>query len=227
MTDKFAVIGLGRFGSSVAATLAEKGAEVLGIDSNEEKVDHIRDDVAYAVTLDATDIRALKAQNVQDLDVVVVAIGKDFEALLLCTVHLLNLNVKRIIARAMNPTQRMILEKMGVHEIISPEVEVGVSLAERILNPGIVNFVHLPDNYEIVEINAPANVVNRAIEELELRKRYKLNLITIKRKQLKKGNQPEEHIVEFPDPSTIVESTDNLIVLGQINDINRFIEVNQ
>ena len=125
---KFAVIGLGLFGRAIAKTLSERGAEVLAIDINEEKIQRIKDDVAYAVTFDATDIKALRAQNIENVDAVVVSICENFEALLLCTVHLLELKVKRIIARAQGHLQRMILEKLGVQEILSAETEVGIAV---------------------------------------------------------------------------------------------------
>src|SRR5688572_22212713 len=126
MNFKFAVIGLGRFGTKIALTLSHRGAEVLAIDNDEMKVDNLRDDVAYAVTMDSTDVKALQSQRIQDVDAVVVAIGENFEALLLTTAHLQDMNVKRVIARAATPQQRMILEKMGVSEILSPEDEVGI-----------------------------------------------------------------------------------------------------
>ena len=230
MKNNFAVIGLGRFGRSVALSLANKGAEVLAIDSNEDFVDDVRDDVAYAVSMDATDIKALEAQNVQDMDAVIVAIGSNFESLLLITVHLMELKVKRIIARAMTRTQRTILEKIGVEEIVAPEVEVGISLAEKLLNPGILTFMQLPDHYEIVEVKTPRNCKDRSLKEIDLRKKYNLNLITIKRKEkvAKNGKERvESHIIGVPDPETELLETDTLLVIGKDKDINRFIDVNR
>lgn len=231
MKGSFAVIGLGRFGSTVAITLANKGAEVLAIDSDEELVESMRDDVAYAVAMDATDIKAMKAQNIQDMDAVIVAIGSDFESLILITVSLMELKVKRIIARAMNKTQRIILEKLGVSEIVSPEVEVGISVAEKLLNPGMLTFMQLPDQYEIVEIQAPANIVGKRLDDLNLRKRYKINLITIKRLQTvidKRGNETlDYHIIGVPQSETIVEEKDTLLLMGIDRDISKFIETNQ
>ena len=229
MAYKFAVIGMGRFGTSVATTLASKGAEVLAIDISEEKIEELRDEVAFAVALDATDIKALKAQNIQNMDGVVAAIGRDFESLLLTTVHLLDLNVKRIIARAMNQTQRTILEKMGVNEIIAPEIEVGITVAQILLNPSLLNFLQLPDDYEIVEISSPPNITNRTLSDLDLRKRYHLNLITVKRidQKIKNGVENiEEHIVGVPRPDTKFQDSDILILMGKDKDIKRFVEVN-
>jgi len=231
MKGSFAVIGLGRFGSAVALTLSNKGAEVLAIDSDEELVENMRDDVAYAVSMDATDIKALRAQNIQDMDAVIVAIGTDFESLILVTVSLMELKVKRIVARAMNKTQRVILEKLGIHEIVSPEVEVGISLAEKLLNPGMLTFMQLPDQYEIVEIEAPANIVGKRLDDLDLRRRYKINLITINRLKVITGKSCNEsleyHIIGVPQSDTLIEAKDTLLLMGIDRDISKFIEVNQ
>ena len=125
MAEKFAVIGLGQFGSAICKKLSEKGAEVIAIDIDEDKVEDIKDRVAYAVQLDSTDLRALQSQNIGEMDAVVVSIGQNFEGMLLTTVKLMELGVKRLIARAQGETQRKILEKLGVTEILSPEEEVG------------------------------------------------------------------------------------------------------
>jgi trk system potassium uptake protein TrkA len=229
MSYKFSVIGLGRFGTKIARTLSERGAEVLAIDSDENKTDNLRDDVAYAVTMDSTDIKALKSQRIQDMDAVVVAIGENFEALLLTTAHLLDMNVKRVIARAATPQQRMILEKMGVSEILSPEDEVGILVAERLLHPSVMTFLQLPDGYEIAEIIPPKGVWNRSVADIQLREVFNLNLITLKREyELKKNGLlvKEKHIIGVPKADTIIYEGDTLILLGQETDIEKFIQVN-
>ena len=119
--SKFAVIGVGRYGATIARRLAEKGAQVFAFDPDEEKIEDIKDEVAFAVTLDATDIRALKAQALSEVDAAVVAIGENFEATVLTCVHLIDMGVKRIIARASGDHQRLILEKIGISEILTPE----------------------------------------------------------------------------------------------------------
>lgn len=232
MINKFAVIGLGQFGESIAKTLAQRGAEVLAIDIDLDKVESMKDDVAYAVALDSTDVKALKAQNIQEMDAVVVAIGENFEGLLLTTVLLLELEVKRIIARAANAQQRMILERMGIEEILSPEDTVGRTVAESLLHPNMKSFLPLPDNYEIVEIGAPARTVGKSINELGLREKYNLNIITIKRlfdeKDPKTGEPVKvEHIIGVPRADTTLRETDILIILGKTNDVTKFIEVNK
>ena len=228
--NKFAVIGLGQFGTAIAKTLANRGAEVIAIDNNENHIENIQDDVAYAVALDATDKKALKAQNIQDVDAVVVAIGEDFEALLLTTVLLQELKVKRVIARANDPHQRMILEKIGVNEVLSPEDEVGLVVAERLLNPNVVSFLQLPDDYEIVEIRTPKGIANRTLDDVDLRNKYNLNLITRKREfEVTKDDEviKEQHVIGVPKPETVLYETDTIIVFGRAKQIERFIEINQ
>ncbi|MGM0579366.1 MAG: potassium channel family protein [Bacteroidota bacterium] len=230
MTNRFAVIGLGQFGESIARTLSDSGAEVLAIDIDLDKVESIKDDVAYAVALDSTDVKALKAQNIQDMDAVVVAIGENFEGLLLTTVLLLELEVERIIARAANAQQRMILEKMGVEEILSPEETVGKTVAEMLLHPNMKSFLPLPDDYEIVEINTPTRVVDQTISEIGLREKYNLNLITVKRlydEKVEGQLQQVEHIIGVPRADTFLKETDIMILLGKSKDVNKFIEVNK
>ncbi|WKN32864.1 TrkA family potassium uptake protein [Porifericola rhodea] len=230
MNNRFAVIGLGQFGMSIALTLAERGAEVIAIDKELDKIEQVKEDVAVAVSLDSTDRKALSAQNVQEVDGAVVAIGEDFESLILTTVILQELKVKRIIARAANVQQRLILEKLGVEEILSPEETVGKSLAEMLLHPSIRSFLNLPDEYEIVEVDVPKRVANFTIADLKLRQEYDLNIVTIKRvfTEVEDGEEKEvKHIIGVPRPDTSLKQSDQLIILGKTDDINRFIESNQ
>ncbi|HAS36121.1 MAG TPA: potassium transporter KtrA [Flavobacteriales bacterium] len=227
--SKYAVIGLGHFGNEIARELAERGAQVLAIDNDESHIEKIKDDVAYSVTMDSTDRKALHTQGLSDMDAVVVAIGADFEALLLTTVYLMEMNVKRIIARANGLQQRKILEQMGVEEILSPEKEVAVNLAERLLNPSILNYLQLPDNYEIVEIKSPRRIIGRKIVDLDMRNKYKINLITIKREFIDTINGEEcceTHTLGVPNSKTEIFESDTLVVFGQVKDIERFMEIN-
>lgn len=227
---KFAVIGVGKYGSAIARELADKGAEVYAFDDNEEKIEQIKDDVAFAVTLDATDKKALRSQNIQDVDAAVLAIGENFEALILAAVHLVELEVPRLIGRASGPQQKMILEKIGVNEILTPEDEVAFIVAERLLNPSILSFLQLPDNYEIAEIKAPKAITNRTIEDIGLRNKYHLTIVTIKRAYEKKENGKtveEEHILGVPGSDTVIQQKDTIVVFGRDKDVARFIEINK
>lgn len=230
MNERFAVIGLGLLGTGIARTLAERGAEVLAIDSDADKVEALKDDVAHAVTMDATDEKAIKAQNIVDMDGVVVAIGHNFEGLILTTVLLKELGVKRIIARVSNNHQKMILKKLGIQEIFAPDEEVGKTVAEMLIHPDVKSFLPLTDDYEIIEIKTPKRVANKTVKEANLREKYNLNLITIKR-QFKENKNGEsimvEHIIGVPKSDTVLLESDIIILLGKTYDVDKFIEINK
>ena len=130
MKNKFAIIGLGQFGMTIAKTLSKKGAEVIAIDKDIDKVEHIKEYVSYAVSLDATDKQALLNQNIEDMDAVIIAIGEDFKSMILCANILTELSIKRIIGRVMGENERLILKKLGISEILSPEDEIGKNITK-------------------------------------------------------------------------------------------------
>lgn len=238
---KFAVIGIGQFGKAIAKALAKRGAEVLVIDTNQEVINNISDSVASAVVMDGSDKKSLIANDINEFDAVIVTIGQDFEQLLMCTVTLIDLKVKRIIARAQGRNSRIILEKMGVTEILSPEDEVGVVVAERLTNPGLMSYLQLPDEYRVAEIKTPPNVVGHTVEEINPRDNYSISLITIRVSEnseegagfeRKAGDTSTDknkgaHIFGVPVSSTVINANDSLIVFGKDKDIQKFIEINQ
>ena len=228
--SKFAVIGVGRYGYTIAKRLAEKGAQVFAFDSDEEKIEDIKEDVAFAVTLDSTDIKALMTQNLLDMDAVVVAIGENFEATILTSVHLLDIGVKRIIARASGAHQKLILQKVGIQEILTPEDEVAHVIREKLINPSIVSFLQLPDDYEIAEIIAPKGCVGRALEGIEFRNKYELTLVTIKREfdiKKKSGDCIEQHVIGVPKSDTVIQERDTLVIFGTSKSLQRFMDINE
>lgn len=230
ISEKFAVIGVGHFGRAIALTLSKKGAEVMAIDTNQEIIDSISDDVAYAITLDATDRKALLSQDIKSFDAVVVSIGQNFEQRLLCAAVLLDLGVKRIICRSLGKSQRLIIEKMGINEILSPEDEVAIIVAERLLNPNIISYLQLPDDYRIAEVIAPRKTTGRTLFDIDIRDRYKLSLVTIKREfqeVVEKKKAMVQHIIGVPDSKAIIQLNDTLVLFGKTRDIDRFIEINQ
>lgn len=228
--NKFAVIGVGKYGSNIARRLAEKGAQVFAFDNNEEKIESIKDDVAFAVTLNSTDFKVLSSQNIEDMDAAVVAIGENFEATVLTAVHLMDLGVKRIIARANGADQRLILEKIGIKEILTPEDEVAFVIREKLLNPSILSFLQLSEEYEIAEIKPPKGTLNRTIEDIDFRNKYQLTLVTMRREyDIKKKGQyeVEQHVIGVPKGDTVIESRDTLVVFGTAKHVQRFIDVNE
>ncbi|MFT6716816.1 MAG: trk system potassium uptake protein TrkA [Saprospiraceae bacterium] len=227
--SKFAVIGMGKYGKGIARILSDRNAEVIAIDNMESKLEDIEDVVALTITMDATDIKALRGQNLQDVDAAVVAIGANFEALLLCCFQLQEIGTKRIIARANDEMQKSILLKMGITEILEPEKQIGVLIAEQLINPNIVSFLQLPDDYEVAEVKPPTDIANRSIKDIGLRAKYRLNLITIKREyEIEDGGdiKKEDHIMGVPDSETVIRESDTIIVFGTTTDIKKFIDIN-
>lgn len=228
--EKFAIIGAGHFGSAIATALSEKGAEVLVIDSDINVVQEISEDVAYSVCIDATNKRALMGENIQDFDAVIVAIGNDFVKRLLCAANLLDLNVKRIICRSMGESQRIILGKMGITEFLSPEDEIGKLFAERLMNPSMLSYLQLPDEYRIAEIITPHRLVGLTVGDINFRDNHRLSLITIRRafeEVVADKIDKEEHILGVPENTSQIKENDVFVLFGKSIDIDNFIKINQ
>jgi trk system potassium uptake protein TrkA len=169
-------------------------------------------------------------QNLLDMDAVVVAIGENFEATILTSVHLLDIGVKRIIARASGAHQKLILQKVGIQEILTPEDEVAFVIREKLINPSIVSFLQLPDDYEIAEIIAPKGCVGRALESIEFRNKYELTLVTIKREfdiKKKSGDCIEQHVIGVPKSDTVIQERDTLVIFGTSKSLQRFMDINE
>jgi trk system potassium uptake protein TrkA len=176
-----AVIGLGRFGYAIATTLAELGHEVVGIDNDEEKVSQVADLVTSAMELDATDERALRTAGIQDVEVAVISIGEDIESSLLVVMLVKELGIPTIVAKATTPLHGRILEKLGVSRVIFPEREMAVRIAHSLVVPNVLDYVELSRDFSIVEIPAPPEFVGRTLRDLQLRPRFGLTLIAIRR----------------------------------------------
>ncbi len=229
---RFALIGVGRYGQQIAMKLSSQGAQVFAFDSDEEKIEEIKDSVALAVALDSTDKKALEANRIGEMDAAIIAIGENFEATVLTALNLIDLEVPRVIARASGENQIRILEKIGITEVLSPESEVAGIIAERLINPSITAFLRLPDEYEIAEIKCPRGIVNRTLEDIGLRNKYGLTLITLKRAyEMKEGDdgevETEEHIMGVVKSETVIYESDTLVVFGTIQNVKRFIDINE
>jgi trk system potassium uptake protein TrkA len=207
----FAVIGLGRFGSAVATTLTELGQEVIGIDGSEERVRSLSDVLGHVLELEATDERALKAAGIQDVDVAIISIGENVEASLLVVMLVKELGVKTIIAKATTPLHGRILEKLGVSRVIFPEREMAMRIAHSLAVPNVLDYVELSRDFSIVEIPAPRAFVGHTLKELELRPRFGLTLIAIKRRS---GPDGAEVTNVGPAAHDRIEAGDVLAVIG-------------
>lgn len=208
---QFAVIGLGRFGSAMATTLAELGQDVIGVDGDAEKVRRLADTVSQAVELDATDERALRSVGIQDVDVAVVSIGENIESSLLVVMQLRELGIETIVAKAVTPLHGRILEKLGVSRVIFPEREMATRIAHGLVIPNVIDYIELSRDFSIVEMPAPERFVGRSLKQLELRPKYGLTLIAIKRQQAGTGAEVTN---VAPSADEVIQAGDVLSLLG-------------
>jgi len=219
---KFAVIGLGRFGSTVAQALSQRGAEVIAIDKDPAIVEKFKDIVTLAVRLDSTDEEALRSQGVDKVDVAIVSIG-EFEPSILTTALLKKMGVSKVITRAshaISEIQEKILTLVGADRIILPEVEMGKKLAQSLIISNILDYLPITDRYSAAEVHAPSKLWGKKIGDLKVRQRYRVNILEI-RKFSPKGNKIEK-VNYLPQATDRIEKGNVLVVVGEEEDIERF-----
>jgi len=218
----FGVIGLGRFGSAMATTLAQLGHDVIGVDGDENRVHQLADVITHAIQLDATDEKALRAAGVQDVEVAVVSIGENIESSLLVVMQLRELGIQTIVAKAVTPLHGRILEKLGVSRVIFPEREMAIRIAHSLVMPNVIDYIELSRDFSIVELPAPAAFVGRTLRQLELRPRFGLTLIAIKRQSgessaLVTNIAPTaEEMIRDGDVLALLGSNERLVKLDQL-----------
>jgi trk system potassium uptake protein TrkA len=219
--NRFAVIGLGRFGQKLAIALAMSGAEVIAIDRNREEIELIRDQVSLAVRLDSTDEDALKAQGVDKVDVAIIGIGQEgFESAILTVVNLRQLGVKKILARAESLVAGEVFSKVGATEVIYPEIESAQRWAYKLIAPQIGEKIDFAPGYSLARVKAPASFDGKTVMDLQLRQKYGVNLVAIKRDEHnKKKKSDSAKIINVPMPSTVVYENDILMVAGSDADL--------
>ena len=220
MKKQFAVIGLGRFGFSVAKTLTELDSEVIAIDSEEEKVKSVAEFVTYAVQLDAMDDKALRSVGVQNVDTAIVSIGENIEASILVVMILKEIGIKNIIAKAVTPLHGKVLENLGVNRIVFPEREMAIRVAHSLIRPKVLEELELSQEYSIIELSTPKEFVGKSLKESRLRSQYGVNLIAIKRKVVEKGIKREIWNVN-PSPADIMGESDILVFIGSNEDLDK------
>lgn len=180
MQKQFVVIGLGRFGTSIARTLSSLGYDVLAIDQNENAVQAIMNEVTHVVQADAREEENLKALGVRNFDVAVVAIGDDLQANILITLMLKEMGVPYVVAKAQTNLHGRVLEKVGADKIIYPEKDMGVRVAHNLVTANIMDFIELSPDYSIVEILTPRKFIGKSLGELNLRAKYGISIMAIR-----------------------------------------------
>ncbi len=202
---QIAIIGLGRFGQSVARGLRNLGHEVLGLDANQDLVDLVAPEVTHAVACDCTDEDALRALGLRNFDVVVVAIGHDVQASILTTVLLKEMGVPMVVAKAANDLHGRTLSKVGADKVIYPERDMGARLAHSLLTGTETDYIELSPEYTMMELAAPSKFVGKSLREVNLRARFGISVMAIK---------SGEAINAAPLATDTINPGDVLVLLG-------------
>lgn len=213
MKKEFAVIGLGRFGGSICRALSEEGMEVMAIDTDEDKVNEFANVASHAVVGDSTDETVLKSLGIRNFDHVIVAIGDNIQASILTTLILKELGVKHITVKAQNDYHEKVLSKIGADRIVHPERDMGRRIAHKIISNNVLDYLELSDEHSIVEIVANDRLNGNSIIDLDIRAKYGINIVAVKR---------GKDIIVSPQANEIIHKNDILIVIGADTDINRF-----
>jgi len=214
MKQTFAIVGLGRFGSSLLESLIAAGQDVLVIDSNPTLVENYMDIATHAVIADAQDEDALRDLDLPSFDHVIVAIGHNQQASILTTILLKDMGVRHVVAKAETNLHARVLDKVGADQVVRPEHEMAQRLAEQIMTPNLINYIDLGDKHSLGEIKiANLKFANKSIEELNLRNDYGLNIIAIK---------SQGQVSVTPDASEIIQIGDVLTVVGASTDVKKF-----
>lgn len=225
---KYLIIGLGNFGASLAEKLTTQGNEVIGIDTSMNKVDALKEKISHTICMDATDEFTVSGLPLKDTDIVIVAIGEDQGANVMVTALLKNMNVKRLISRAINPLHEKVLKALGVDEIVHPEEETAERWAKKLCLNGVIDSFELSDDYSIVEVNLPLKYIGKKISETDIRKNFNLLVLTtIKSSQEKNsfGRTAKVSSVQgVVSPNLVLEKDDILVVYGANIDIERLLK---
>ena len=201
----YVVIGLGRFGSTLARQLCKLGAEVLAMDVHNDLVQQVADEVTHAVVGDAQDKDVLRALGVRDFDCAIVAIGSDLAASVLAVMNLQELEVPYIICKAHDETHRRVLEKLGVQRVVIPEQENAARLARSLNSHNVLDYTELSEDYGILEIPAPKNWIGKTLKELNIRAKLGVNIIAVE-----SGSQTNVS----PSADYLIQAGDIMVVLG-------------
>jgi trk system potassium uptake protein TrkA len=225
---KFLIVGLGNFGASLAQKLTAQGNEVIGIDTRMVKVDLYKEKISHTICMDATDEFTVSGLPIQDTDIVIVAIGEDQGANIMATALFKNLQVKRLISRAINPLHEKVLQAIGVDEIVHPEEETAERWSKKLCIRNVVDSFELNEHFSIIEANVPAEYYGKTIREIGFRRKFNLLVLTIMKKSEVKSllgkSRTEVNIQGIATPDQQLEETDILVLYGSNTDLQEFLK---
>lgn len=210
---RICVVGLGQFGNALARALA-KESDVLALDSNEDRVNQIAEDVQRALIIDARDSQSLRLVVDADFDDAIVSLGESVEASILCTLHLKNIGVASIRAKAVSEDHASILRAVGATETIFPERETALRIAAQIVNPNLLDFIPLAEDFEVMDVAPPDSFHGHTLRDLNIRDRFGVFAIAVK-------ELVPERFVFLPGPNFVIKPSDVLVLIGRHPDLGR------
>ncbi len=213
---QYAVIGLGRFGTSVATTLYEMGYEVLAVDNDENRIQEFSDQVTHVIQADTTDEESLIALGIRNFDVVIVAIGENVQANILTALQVKEMGVPYVVAKASNSLHGKLLQKIGVDRVVYPERDMGKRVAHNLVSNSVLDYIELSPELSIVEVSAPNKLHGKTLMETDLRAKYEINVVAIKR---------GDELIVSPLPTEQFGAEDIIVVVGSRNGIEKLEEM--
>lgn len=208
----YAVFGLGRYGLAVAKELISNGAEVLAIDMNETLINSVILDIPYCKCADVTDPEVLNKLGIAEMDVVIIAMAGNLEASVMAVMLCKEMGVKTVIAKCSDETHRKILLKVGADQAVLPENESGIRLAKNLLTSGFVDVIELSANVSLIELDVKSEWIGKTLVELNLRKKYGINVIAVRR--------PDDLQINI-DPNMKLDGTMQLVVIANTATLNK------
>jgi trk system potassium uptake protein len=225
---KYIIVGLGNFGASLAQKLTSQGNEVIGIDTSMTKVDAYKEKISHTICMDATDEFTVSGLPLKETDIVVVAIGEDQGANVMATALFKNLQVKRLISRAINPLHEKVLQAVGVDEIVHPEEETAERWAKKLCLRDVVDSFELNPDYSIIEANVPSDYIGKTVREVGFRRAFNLLVLTVIRKvevsSLLGKTKTELEVQGVASADNILEEGDILVLYGSNKDLQIFLK---
>jgi len=213
---RFAVIGLGHFGFNVARRLYEDGHEVIAVDMNKDLVQEVKTYCSQSVVADVSERETIESIGINDVDVAVVSLGEKLDASILVTLYLKEMGIGQIVVKALTNDHAKVLKVIGATDIVFPEKDMAIRIAERLSTPTVIDQVEFMEGYSVVEIEAPKKFWHVALRDAEIRHRYGLSVILIR----KKGGKGD--ILISPKATDVIDEGDILVLLGEDGDIEKF-----
>ncbi len=213
---KIIVVGLGNFGVTLAKQLESNGCEVLGIDLLKENIENCKDYISHAVIGNAADKELMDALMINDFDSAVVGIGQDMNSSILISLYFIEIGIKNVITRALSPDHAKILEKIGVNEIINPEIEIAKKLANKLSMKNALDYLPLSEEHGIIEVSAPQSFIGHTLKDLQIASRFNCQLIAIK--NISHG---KETIKIPPTADDVIAANSIMIIIGKLKDIEK------